>query len=205
MLTSKEKIIEAAIEVFFDKGFDAASMREIAEKAGLTKPMIYYHFKNKEALYVALLEENLELFYQGLERLLTKDSDPRATLSAIIDHFEQTFAKDARVYNIIQREISGNGHYVALLTEKYFIKVSQRIAGFLEQGQQMGFIRPDLDAQLVEMSLVSILLFYFSQENVFQHMGRSMNTRAYERTAFKNHIFKLFTVGMPTTETGELK
>jgi AcrR family transcriptional regulator len=46
MQTSKEKIISAAIEVFFEKGFDAASMREIAEKAGLTKPMIYYHFKN---------------------------------------------------------------------------------------------------------------------------------------------------------------
>ncbi|MCX5900118.1 MAG: TetR family transcriptional regulator [Proteobacteria bacterium] len=119
MSTSKEKIIEAAIEVFFDKGFDAASMREIAEKAGLTKPMIYYHFKNKEALYVALLEENLELFYQGLESLLSKDRGPQATLSAIIDHFEQTFARGARVYNIIQREISGNGHYVALLTEKY--------------------------------------------------------------------------------------
>ena len=205
MQNSKEKIIEAAVEVFFEKGFDAASMREIAEKAGLTKPMIYYHFKNKEALYVALLEENLELFYQGLESLLTKDSDPQTTLSAIIDHFEQTFAKDARVYNIIQREISGNGHYVALLTEKYFIKVSQRIAGFLQQGQQQGFIRPDLDAQLAEVSLVSILLLYFSQENVLQQMGRSMNTGVYERSTFKNHVFKLFTVGMPTTETGELK
>ena len=205
MLTSKEKIIEAAIEVFFDKGFDAASMREIAEKAGLTKPMIYYHFKNKEALYVALLEENLELFCQGLESLLTKDSDPRMTFSAIIDFFEQTFAKGAKVYNIIQREIIGNGHYVDLLTEKYFIKVSQRIAGFLQQGQQQGFIRPDLDAQLAEVSLVSILLLYFSQENVLQQMGRSMNTGVYERSTFKNHVFKLFTVGMPTTETGELK
>ncbi len=203
MMNSKEKIIDAAIGVFFEKGFDAASMREIAEKAGLTKPMIYYHFKNKEALYLGLLEENLELFYQGLELLLTKDSKPQATLSAIIDHFEQTFAKGAKVYNIIQREISGNGHYVALLTDKYFIKVSQRIAGFLQQGQKLGFIRPDLDAQLVEMSLVSMLLFYFSQENVFQQIGRSLNTRVYERTIFKNHIFKLFTVGMPTRETGE--
>jgi AcrR family transcriptional regulator len=203
MLTSKEKIIEAAIEVFFDKGFDGASMREIAEKAGLTKPMIYYHFKNKEALYLELIEEYLDLFCQGLESMLAKDSDPRATLSAIIDFFEQTFARGAKVYNIIQREIIGNGHYVALLTEKYFIKLSQNIAGFLQQGQQSGFIRPDLDPQLAEMSLISILLLYFSGENVFQHMGRSMNTRVYERSAFKNHIFNLFTVGKPTTETGE--
>jgi TetR/AcrR family transcriptional regulator len=205
MQNSKEKIIEAAIEIFFTKGFDAASMREIAEKAGLTKPMIYYHFKNKEALYTALLEENLDLFCRGLESLLSADRDPHETLSAIIDHFEQTFAKGARVYNIIQREISGNGHYVALLTEKYFIKVSQRIAGFLQQGQRLGFIRPDIDAKLAEMSLVSILLFYFSQENVIQQMGRFMNTRVYERSAFKNHIYKLFAVGMPTSETGESK
>lgn len=199
MQNSKEKIIEAAIDVFFEKGFDGASMRAIAEKAGLTKPMIYYHFKNKEALYLELLEEYLALFCQGLEGLLAKDSDTRATLSAIIDHFEQTFAKGAKVYNIIQREIIGNGHYVALLTEKYFIKLSRHIAGFLQQGQKLGCIRPGLDPQLAEMSLISILLLYFSGENVFQHMGRTMNTRVYERSAFKNHIFKLFTVGTPTT------
>jgi AcrR family transcriptional regulator len=204
MQNSKEKIIEAAIEVFFAKGFDGASMREISERAGLTKPMIYYHFKNKEALYLGLLEENLAVFCQGLDSLLTQGSDPWVTLSAIIDLFEQTFAKGAKVYNIIQREISGNGRYVALLTEKYFIKLTQRITGFLQQAQQQGCLRFDLDPQLAEMSLVSILLFYFSQENVFQHMGRSMNTQVYERNTFKNYIFKLFTVGTQTTESGEL-
>jgi AcrR family transcriptional regulator len=195
MQNSKDKIIEAAIEVFFDKGFDGASMREIAEKAGLTKPMIYYHFKNKEALYLGLLEEHLELFCQSLRSLLAEGGDIRATLSAIIDLFDQTFARGAKVYHIIQREISGSGRYLACLTEKYFIEVSRGIAGFLHRGQRQGVIRPDLDAQLAEMSFVSILLFYFSQENVFQHMGRFLNTRAYERTAFKKHIFKLFTVG----------
>jgi len=110
MQNSKEKIIEAAIDVFFDKGFDAASMREIAEKAGITKPMIYYHFKNKEALYLGLLEENLALFCQGLEKLLVKVSDPRTTFLAIIDFFEETFARGAKIYHIIQREIIGNGH-----------------------------------------------------------------------------------------------
>lgn len=204
MQNSKEKIIEAAVEVFFEKGFDAASIREIAEKAGLTKPMIYYHFKNKEDLYLGLLEENLALFCQQLELLLAAGSDPKATLCAIIDHFEQTFARGARVYNIIQREISGNGHYVALLTERYFSKISLQIAQFMGRGQQQGFIRRELDPQLAEMSLVSILLLYFSQENVFQHMARFVGPHTFSREAFRAHIFKLFTVGAPTTETGEL-
>jgi AcrR family transcriptional regulator len=204
MPTSKEKIIDAAIEVFFEKGFDAASMREIAEKAGLTKPMIYYHFKNKEGLYLGLLEENLELFCRGLEGLLAEGGDPQSTLCAIIDHFEQTFARGAKVYNIIQREISGNGHYVAMLTERYFSKISLLIAQFMGRGQQLGFIRRELDPQLAEMSLVSILLLFFSQENVFQHMARFVDPNAFSREAFRAHIFKLFTVGLPATETGEL-
>jgi AcrR family transcriptional regulator len=201
MLTSKEKIIAAAIEVFFDKGFDAASMREIAEKAGLTKPMIYYHFKNKEALYLGLLEENLELFCQGLENLFAAASDPQTTLSSIIDHFELTFARGTKVYIIIQREISGNGHYVELLTERYFSKISLRVAQFMRDGQQQGFIRRELDPQLAEMSLVSILLLYFSQENVFQHMARFIDPSAFSREAFRAHIFKLFTVQQPAQDT----
>ena len=204
MQNSKEKIIEAAIEVFFEKGFDAASMREIAEKAGLTKPMIYYHFKNKEALYIALLEENLALFCQQLEALLATEAHPRAILSSLIDLFEQTFAWGVKVYNIIQREIAGNGHFVELLTERYFSKISLQVADFLRKGQQQGFIRPELDAQLAEMSLIAILLIYFSQENVFQHMARFIDPHTFSRDAFRAHIFKLFTVGAPTAATGDM-
>jgi AcrR family transcriptional regulator len=204
MMTSKEKIIDAAIEVFFEKGFDGASMRVIAERAGLTKPMIYYHFKNKEALYLGLLEENLELFCQGLENLLAANADPQTTLSSIIDHFEQTFARGTKVYNIIQREIAGNGHFVALLTERYFSKISLQVAQFMRAGQAAGFIRRELDPQLAEMSLVSILLLYFSQETVFQYMARFIDPHTFSRDAFRAHIFKLFTVGAPTTPTGEL-
>ena len=45
-MTSKEKIIKAAIKVFSAEGYDSAFMDEIARVARLTKPMIYYHFKN---------------------------------------------------------------------------------------------------------------------------------------------------------------
>ena len=54
-LTSKEKIIKAAIKVFAAKGYDGTSMDGIAQAARLTKPMIYYHFKNKESLYESVL------------------------------------------------------------------------------------------------------------------------------------------------------
>ena len=51
---SKEKIMNAAGEVFVQKGFDAATMQDIMEKCGLSKGAIYHHFKSKEEIMQAL-------------------------------------------------------------------------------------------------------------------------------------------------------
>ncbi len=53
-MLSKEKILNAAGEVFADKGFDAATMQDIIEKCGLSKGAIYHHFKSKEEIMQAL-------------------------------------------------------------------------------------------------------------------------------------------------------
>ena len=74
-MTSKEKIIKAAIKVFSAEDYDSASMDEIARVARLTKPMIYYHFKNKKDLYLYLLESHVERFYSRLQDILTAPRD----------------------------------------------------------------------------------------------------------------------------------
>lgn len=58
--TTKELIMEVAGDLFMDKGFKATSTREIADRAGITQPNLYHHFKTKEEIYIAVLE-NLSL------------------------------------------------------------------------------------------------------------------------------------------------
>jgi AcrR family transcriptional regulator len=53
--SAREAIRQAAIELFAEKGFAAASTREICERARVTKPVLYYHFENKDQLYRELL------------------------------------------------------------------------------------------------------------------------------------------------------
>ena len=61
---TRERILLAAASLFADKGYAATSVREIAEGAKVTKPMLYYYFKNKEDLYVQLLDHaNLTFRY----------------------------------------------------------------------------------------------------------------------------------------------
>ena len=53
--TTKEKILEAALDVFAEKGFEAANIREIAEKVGIKTPSLYKHYSGKQEIYDSLL------------------------------------------------------------------------------------------------------------------------------------------------------
>ncbi|MGH0597536.1 MULTISPECIES: TetR/AcrR family transcriptional regulator [Bacillus cereus group] len=81
-LTAREKIMEAATLLFGEKGYTATTIREVAEKAGVSELTIFRNFKNKENLFresiilrttpVALLEEIEEQFTGDLQKDLTK-------------------------------------------------------------------------------------------------------------------------------------
>ncbi len=62
----KEKLHAAAAEVFARKGYASATVREIVERAGVTKPVLYYHFGNKEGVYKAILDAALGDFEEQL-------------------------------------------------------------------------------------------------------------------------------------------
>ncbi|TRZ71368.1 MAG: TetR/AcrR family transcriptional regulator [Actinobacteria bacterium] len=53
----KEQILDVALKVFATKGFHESSMNDIAELAGITKPVVYQHFESKRALYLALIDD----------------------------------------------------------------------------------------------------------------------------------------------------
>ena len=201
MYSTRERIIQAAIDVFFHKGFDAASMREISEKAGVTKPMIYYHFKNKEALYCHLLEEHLAVFCRNLETLLAADRAYIDLFYAVIDLYESTFSQSEKIYHLIQREISGNGRLVGFLTEKYFSRIFLCLAQFIQKGVAIGAINPLLDSRLAGLTLSSILLFYFSQRNVLTRLSCYADPEIFSGDALRSHILNLFLCA--TTINGE--
>src|ERR1700744_2476893 len=52
---TRERILDVALELFNDQGYDATSLREIAERLGITKAALYYHFRSKDDILGALL------------------------------------------------------------------------------------------------------------------------------------------------------
>jgi AcrR family transcriptional regulator len=67
--STREKILDVALDLFTDQGFDGTSMREIAERLHISKPAIYYHFASKEEILMALHMRLHELGKAALTRL----------------------------------------------------------------------------------------------------------------------------------------
>ncbi len=80
---NKELILRAASEEFADKGFAATKTSDIAAKAGVPKPNVYYYFKSKENLYREVLESIIEPILAA-STPFNVDGDPQAVLSAYI-------------------------------------------------------------------------------------------------------------------------
>lgn len=66
-MTTKEKLFEAALDLFAEKGFAATSVDEIAESIGIKGPNLYKYYKGKDALFEALATKNEETYLESME------------------------------------------------------------------------------------------------------------------------------------------
>ncbi len=100
-------IFDAAIDTFSERGFEKATMDEIAAKANVAKGTIYYHFKSKEELFVFLVEEGAQLLRERVLEKLPEEATPTERLRIVIRE-QLTFFKEYRDFcTIILREAWG--------------------------------------------------------------------------------------------------
>jgi len=71
-LNRKESILQAAIILFAERGFNATPTAEVAKRAGVAEGLIFHYFKNKEGIFVHILSEMMEIYIQGLEANMEK-------------------------------------------------------------------------------------------------------------------------------------
>ncbi|MEJ0011929.1 MAG: HTH-type transcriptional regulator RutR [Bauldia sp.] len=81
---NEERILDAALDVFSTHGFRGATVDQVAERAGMTKPNLLYYFRRKRDIYLAVLNRTHEMWLQPLEELVA-DGDPATEISDYID------------------------------------------------------------------------------------------------------------------------
>ncbi|MCC6612637.1 MAG: TetR family transcriptional regulator [Anaerolineae bacterium] len=83
---NRDEIIEAAADILQRYGYEAATMKDIAAAVNLTAASLYHHFRNKDALMLAVLEVGLEYILSQIEPIASADLPPVDKLRAMIEH-----------------------------------------------------------------------------------------------------------------------
>jgi AcrR family transcriptional regulator len=95
------QLLKAASELFVERGYHAAGMDEIAERAGVSKPVLYQHFASKLELYLAVLARHVENLVSGVRQALRTTTDNRQRVRAAVAAFFDFIEHDGQGYRLI--------------------------------------------------------------------------------------------------------
>lgn len=145
----RRQLLDTAAEVFAEQGYNATTVRRIADHAGMLAGSLYYHFDSKESMLEEILRSFLDELWDGYDTVLAAGLDPRGTLEALVTESFREIDRHRAAVAIYQKE---SRQLVA--QERFtFLAESQRKfekawLSTLESGVAAQVFRADLDVRL---------------------------------------------------------
>jgi AcrR family transcriptional regulator len=99
---SRERILEAATEIFSTRGYAGAGVDRLAERSGIAKTAIYYHFGNKEGLLAAVLERAATQWIDGIQSAASQGGDPLQRLDRALAGMRAMLEERPWIYKLFQ-------------------------------------------------------------------------------------------------------
>jgi len=170
---SRAAILQAAVREFAREGVAGARTDAIAHAAKVNKALLYYYFKDKEALYGAVLDQVFGGLMACVGEVLSRDLPPREKILAYAGaHFDYV-ASHPLYPRIVQGEMMGAGrgraNHLERIVKKYFRPLFGRVAEVLKAGQAAGEFR-QVDPLHFVPSMIAVIVFYFTSAPVMRLM-----------------------------------
>ncbi len=153
----RESIIQAAIEIFSKKGFQAATISEIAQRAGVAEGSIYQYFKNKEDLFFSIPVEKTKEFRTQLELHLAGILGTFNKIRKFVWYFLYFFNVNAEYGRMLMLDMRVSKSFVRTDTYNFLKKSVSHILEIIEEGQREGVIRKDIDIYILRHLVLGVL------------------------------------------------
>lgn len=158
-MSNKENILQSALELFGENGYDRTPTNAIAKKAGVSEGLIFRHFTNKAGLLAAIIQQGMEQIAGTMQSYQTPAADPR---QAILEHIERSLTL-----------IREHEAFWQMATKVRFQTAVQEIAGqqieavnqfivrqLTENFKRLGSTGPELEALLLFAEIDGICLHW---------------------------------------------
>src|SRR6266700_7482291 len=151
----RDKVLAAAVQLFAEYGYHAATMRDIARVTGIQAASIYYHYANKQALLVEIMDTHMRNLNANLERITHHQASIQQRLhEAIANHIRlhTTYKSEFFIIDTEIRALEGNNRAYILSLRDHYEKLVQEL---LQDGMKQGIFRPS-DVKVASYALIAM-------------------------------------------------
>lgn len=153
----RQKILQAAIEVFGNSNFQNAYISKIAKKANVAESTIYHYFKNKEDIFFTLVAQKMDLFCEDMNYQLREIHGALDKLRKFTWLYLYYFKINPTYARTLMLELHVNKNLLKSQTFKRMKAVMDRVLRLINEGQEEGLIRNDMDGHVIRDLLMGIL------------------------------------------------
>jgi AcrR family transcriptional regulator len=148
----RAQLLESALEVFVAQGYHAAAMDDIAERAGVSKPVLYQHFPGKLELYLALLDQSCDTIIDATRVALASTDDNKQRVAATMQVFYDYVANAHGAFRLVFESDLTNEPAVRERVDRVTRECADNIATVIHEDTGL----PDEQSRLLAVSLVGM-------------------------------------------------
>jgi AcrR family transcriptional regulator len=129
-MSSQERILKAATELFASKGFDGTSVRSIAKKSGLSVPGMFHYFSSKEEILYEIMTLFTDYSYKKIMEIYSADIDPIEKLSEICQFYVEQYAGHKHQLTILiseRKSLIPEHQQICITKERDFVKALKNL------------------------------------------------------------------------------
>lgn len=155
---TRAALLDAAVRVIGKKGYAAASVDEIAEAAGVSKGVVYYHFKTKGDIATCILVTGFEDMIESFEQITQKAVHAPEALVLILQQFAHILFSQREFARFSLTELWREDRLWSDDMRKQEEALVSLIASQIERGQREGAMREEIDARFYAITIIGTVL-----------------------------------------------
>jgi TetR/AcrR family fatty acid metabolism transcriptional regulator len=148
-----QRIIDAAIRVFSQKGFYNAKVSDVAKVAEVADGTIYLYFKNKDDLLVSIFESSMDYFFQQAKDRMEEGLDPSEKLRRFIELHLDAVQKNQGLAQVLQIELRSSTRFMKEYKAEKFFQYLKLIEEIILEGQARALFKPSISAEIAKRAI----------------------------------------------------
>lgn len=189
---TEQKIMDAAKEVFQQKGMTGARMQEIADKAGINKALLHYYYRTKEKLFEKVFEIAFSIFIPRMQEIMLSEKPVFEKIEFFIENYMDLLTKHPYIPGFVINELNRNPEILVRIFEKniqlkennLLERLELQIAGEVEKG----IVKP-ISARNLMTNVVSLCIFPIVARPILQGVLFDNDKNEYEAFLKQRRVF----------------